>query len=154
MKQMKVDAIKDGTVIDHIPGGKALLVLKILNGGGKDLVSVGMNLSSPKLGRKDIVKIENHELTADDVNRIALVAPTATITIIRNYETQDKWKVELPGVLENIAHCPNSNCITNVEKLKSRFDKTKNNSDYMCHYCEKIYDADELRIKISKEFPL
>lgn len=151
MKQLKVDAIKAGTVIDHIPGGRAVQVLKILGGGKEDTVSIGMNLNSGKLGKKDIVKIENHELSADDVNRIAIIAPTASITIIRNYEAAEKRKVEIPEILSNIVHCPNPNCISNMEKIKSRFDKTglteNGETEFMCHYCEKIYTADGFKLK-------
>ncbi|MBI9107746.1 MAG: aspartate carbamoyltransferase regulatory subunit [Spirochaetales bacterium] len=150
MKQLKVDAIKNGTVIDHIPGGKAVQVLKILNGkAAGDPVSIGMNLPSAKFGKKDIVKIENHELSVDDVNRIALIAPTATITIIRDYETSEKWKVEIPEVIENIAHCPNPNCITNTERIPTRFDVLSDGGPgFMCRYCEKVYEAEGLKIKV------
>ena len=152
MKQLKVDAIKDGTVIDHIPGGRAIQVLKILNGKGTDPVSIGMHLPSSKFGQKDIVKIENHELSVDDVNRIAIIAPTASITIIRNYEVTEKRKVEIPEALENIAYCPNPSCITNSEDIKTRFDRfcshESDKTEFMCHYCEKIYEADGLKIKV------
>ena len=151
MKQLKVDAIKDGTVIDHIPGGKAIQVLKILNGNGKDPVSIGINLPSSKYDRKDIVKIENHELSAGEVNRIAIIAPTASITIIRNYEITEKRKVEIPEALDNIAYCPNPNCITNKEGISTHFDLNKDfgagNSEFMCRYCEKIYNTEDLKIK-------
>lgn len=152
MKQLKVDAIKDGTVIDHIPGGRAMQVLKILNKNGGAPVSIGMNLASTKCGKKDIVKIENHELSADEVNRIAIIAPTATITIIRDYDVAEKRKVEIPDVLENTAFCPNPNCITNIEGVRTRFDINKkageDGAEYRCHYCEKIYMADSLKIKV------
>ncbi len=155
MKQLKVDAIKDGTVIDHIPGGKAIQVLKILNGTGKDTVSIGMNLPSGKYGRKDIVKIENHELSAVEVNRIAIIAPTASITIIRNYEITEKRKVETPEMLEDIAFCPNPNCVTNHEKVATVFERVRlsgeqasETAEYTCHYCEKIYNSDGLKIKV------
>lgn len=153
MKQLKVDAIKDGTVIDHIPGGRGIQVFKILNGrtGAGDPVSIGMNLPSGKFGHKDIVKIENHELSARDVNRIAIIAPTASITIIRNYDVVEKSKVEIPAALENIVHCPNPNCITNVEPISTRFEKCddlrEHPVEFMCHYCEKIYKADALKVK-------
>ena len=108
-----------------------------------------MNLPSSKLGRKDIVKIENHELSADEVNGIAIIAPTATIAIIRDYEITEKRKVEIPELLENIARCPNPNCITNMEGIPTLFNlrESEGESEYMCHYCEKIYEADELKIK-------
>lgn len=148
MKKMKVDAIKDGTVIDHIPGGKATQVLLILNGTGNDPVSLGMNLASSKYGEKDIVKIENHELSAEEVNRIAIIAPTATITIIRDYEIQEKWKVSIPEELDDLVHCPNPACVTNMEKMKTRFEGTGwEPGQYLCHYCEKIYSAEELKMK-------
>ena len=151
MKQLKVDAIKNGTVIDHIPGGRAVSVLKILNGKGEDPVSIGMNLPSSKFGRKDILKIENHEFVADDVNKIALIAPTATITIIREYEVSEKWTVEIPANLSNIAHCPNPSCITNTESLPTRFESETASAagepSFMCHYCEKVYPAGRLKIK-------
>ncbi|PIE00422.1 MAG: aspartate carbamoyltransferase regulatory subunit [Acidobacteria bacterium] len=153
MKQLKVDAIKDGTVIDHIPGGKAIQVLKILKLKKDDAVSIGMNLNSSKIGKKDIVKIENHELSADDVNRIALIAPTASITIIRGYDVAEKRKVEIPETLENLVHCPNPNCITNMENIPTRFDSFnmagQNQKGFMCHYCEKIYQTDGLKIRVN-----
>ena len=153
MKELKVDAIKNGTVIDHIPAGRAVQVLKILNGKGPDPVSIGMNLASSKFGKKDILKIENHELFEEDVNRIALIAPTATITIIRDYEVSRKWTVEVPSVLKNIAHCPNPNCITNIEDIQTRFKADADTaaggeSSFVCCYCEKVYKAERLKIKL------
>ncbi|MBI9104770.1 MAG: aspartate carbamoyltransferase regulatory subunit [Spirochaetales bacterium] len=151
MKQLKVDAIKNGTVIDHIPGGKGVQVMKILNGCRQDPVSMGMNLPSSKFGKKDILKIENHELNPEDVNRIAIIAPTATITIIREFEVQEKWVVRIPMELKNIVHCPNPNCITNKEELPTKFDiegsPANGSGEFMCHYCEKIYNSEELKIK-------
>ncbi|MDC7126313.1 MAG: aspartate carbamoyltransferase regulatory subunit [Spirochaetales bacterium] len=152
MKQLKVDAIKDGTVIDHIPAGKAIQVLKILKTQGNHPVSIGMNLPSTKFGAKDILKIENHELSAAEVDRIAIIAPTASITIIRHYEVAEKRKVSVPEKLENVAYCPNPNCITNAESIATRFKKYKENADgkvdYMCNYCEKIYRAEDFKIKL------
>ena len=96
IKQIKVNAIKNGTVIDHITSGKVRKVLDILNLEGTDTVMIGMNLSSSKIGRKDIVKIENKELSHDEVNSIALVAPNATLIIINDFEVVKKVSLQIP----------------------------------------------------------
>lgn len=151
MKQLKVDAIKDGTVIDHIAAGKAMMVLKILKTKGSYPISIGMNLLSSKMGAKDIVKIENHFITTEEFNRIALIAPDATIIIIKDYEVKEKHKITIPKNITDVVFCPNPNCITNVEKIASKFsiydDKIKNTS-FICDYCEKIYNTDSLKIKL------
>ena len=87
MKELKVTPIKDGTVIDHITPGRALKVLRILKipESTSSVVSVAMNVSG-KMGKKDIVKVENRELDPKELDKIALIAPKATINIIRDYE--------------------------------------------------------------------
>lgn len=147
MKKMKVDPIKDGTVIDHIPAGKALKVLQILNLKGDELVLIGINLLSKKLGKKDIIKVENIELSQKEVNRIAIIAPTATLVIIRNYEVVSKSKVSLPSILEGVVGCPNPNCITNHEEIVTKFVITSPKSDKArCWYCERNFAIEELKL--------
>lgn len=110
-----VRRIKNGTVIDHIPAGQALNVLKILGitGGERYTVALLMNVRSRKIGMKDIVKIEERELDPKEVDKIALLAPEATINTIRDYLVVKKTKVKLPSVIKEIVGCPNINCITN-----------------------------------------
>lgn len=112
-----VRRIRNGTVIDHIPGGQALNVLKILGITGEEdyTVALLMNVRSRKIGRKDIVKIENRELDPKEVDKIALLAPEATINTIRDYSVMKKTKVKLPNVIKEIVTCTNPNCITNVQ---------------------------------------
>ncbi|HDJ27368.1 MAG TPA: aspartate carbamoyltransferase regulatory subunit, partial [Aciduliprofundum sp.] len=100
MEELRVRRIREGTVIDHIPPGKALKVLSILGISGSEgtVVAVLMNVESRKLGKKDIVKLEGRFLTRDEVDEIALVAPTATINIIRDYEVAEKFSLTLPKV--------------------------------------------------------
>ncbi len=149
MKQMKVDAIKNGTVIDHIPEGKALAVADILNLSGSNEVMIGINLNSKKVGKKDIIKIENRELSQEEVNSIALIAPSATLTIIKDFEVIRKVKAEIPESIEGLISCPNPKCITNSEKIKTKFKVTdKNPLNVRCCYCEKKYLVDEVKIKI------
>lgn len=148
VKQIKVNAIKNGTVIDHITAGKVRKVLDILELDGTEIVMVGMNLSSKKLNRKDIVKIENKELSHNEVNSIALVAPNATLIIIKDFEVEKKVSLEIPENIENLIVCPNPKCITNSEDIKSKFRLTKDETvKVRCFYCEKKYLIDEVKIK-------
>ena len=149
MKQLKVDAIKNGTVIDHIPAGKGMQVADLINISGKNIVMIGLSLHSKKVGKKDIIKIENRELTQDEVNSIALIAPSATITIIKDFEVIRKAIAEIPESIEGLILCPNPKCITNSEKIKTKFQVTdKNPLKVRCCYCEKKYLVDDVKIKI------
>lgn len=124
-KELRVSKIAEGTVIDHIDAGRALYVLKILGLTGSEglTIAVVMNVPSQKLGRKDIVKVEGVTLRGDQVSKIALIAPSATINIIKNYEVVEKVKVTVPPIIEGLLKCVNPNCITNQpnEPVKSRF---------------------------------
>ncbi|WP_338729192.1 aspartate carbamoyltransferase regulatory subunit [Haladaptatus sp. DJG-WS-42] len=137
--ELRVSKIKSGTVIDHIPGGQALNVLAILgiDGSTGEAVSVGMNVPSDRLGRKDIVKVESRELSQDEVDVISLIAPMASINIIRDYEVQRKHRVERPDSVEGVLECPNPSCITNErEPVNTRF--TVLDDAVRCDYCETI----------------
>ena len=114
-QELYVRKIKDGSVIDHITSGFALDVLKILGINGKDgeVVSVAMNVESKHLKAKDIVKIQNRELKPSEVDKIALIAPNATINIIRNYDVASKKVVELPSSIHGIIKCDNPSCVSN-----------------------------------------
>ncbi len=145
-KEFRVRPIKSGTVIDHIPAGQALNVLKILGVTGSTIpgntvISVVMNVPSHAIGTKDIVKVENRELKPREVDKISLIAPTATINIIRNFEVSKKYKVTLPGAIEGIVKCANPSCISNtVEPVNSKFavEKRKKSMQLRCMYCERV----------------
>ena len=140
--ELKVRPIKNGTVIDHIAAGQALNVLKILGiyGTSDASVSVVMNVDSGKLGKKDIVKVEDRELKEEEVNRIALIAPAASINIIRNYNVIAKLHVDLPTEIVGVVRCQNPSCISNTsEPISSRMMvKTKNPVLLRCVYCEQL----------------
>jgi len=145
---LKVAKIRDGTVIDHITAGYALTVLKILRITGQEgfTVSVAMNVPSQKLGRKDVVKIEGRELSPEEVDKIALVAPKATINIIRDYEVVQKHRVKLPKVIRNIVRCVNPACITNSrEPVEPRFYVISEEPLRLkCHYCGRIMERSDV----------
>ncbi len=143
-KEIKVERIREGTVIDHISSGQALNVLRIL-GITKEYpstaVTVAMNVSSPKSGRKDIVKIEGRELKGDEVGKISLISPKATINIIRDRDVVEKRKVSLPDIIEGVITCANPNCITWFEDVYSKFRVERRDPIRLrCLFCERVMD--------------
>ena len=148
-KGLLVRKIRDGTVIDHIPPGNALNVIRILGIAGEDgsRLSIIMNTDSSKLGKKDIVKIEGRELTMDEVDIIALIAPTATINIIRDYEVVSKKDVSIPDTVEGVVKCANPNCISNAgrEKAIPKFKVvSKDPLILKCIYCERYTTREDI----------
>lgn len=134
---LQISPIRNGTVIDHITAGEAFNVLRILGitGTTEERLSVATNVVSRKSERKDIVKIENRELRKEEVDRIALIAPNATINIIRNYLVFEKKGVDIPEILRGVVRCPNPGCITNTrEPIQSRFEVTE--KGLHCLYCD------------------
>ena len=140
---LRVSKIENGTVIDHVAAGQALNVLAILgiDGLGDDVLSIGMNVPSDRLGRKDVVKIEGRELSQSELDVLSLIAPAATINIIREYDVVDKHLVERPTEVAGVLKCPNHNCITTEdEPVKSRFDVL--DDGVRCEYCDTIIRED------------
>lgn len=144
---LKISKIKDGTVIDHIPPGKALKVLSILKIEEKDgnSISIGIRVSSKRLGLKDVIKIENRDLEKFEVDKISLIAPDATISIVKNYEITEKFSVDLPQRLVGIVKCSNSNCITNMkEPVLGEFTLlSKKPLLLRCNFCERTMTEKE-----------
>jgi aspartate carbamoyltransferase regulatory subunit len=139
-KELKVKPIRNGTVIDHITANKSLNVLKILGLPSKDAsVTIAMNVKSSLMGAKDIVKIEGRELESRELDKIALIAPNATINIVREYEIVGKGKVKLLDNVKGILRCPNPNCITNTpEPVKTKFQVIEKNPIMLrCYFCER-----------------
>ncbi|MFA4830617.1 MAG: aspartate carbamoyltransferase regulatory subunit [Patescibacteria group bacterium] len=144
---VKVFAIKEGTVVDHIKAGNALKIIRILNlADNQKVVTVGLNLSSKTLGLKDIIKVEKRELTADEISRVAILAPQATINIVRNYKIDKKFQAEMPKVIEYVVVCPNPKCLTNNESVPTKFNVAfkADGIRLKCHYCEKIFREHEI----------
>ncbi|HCJ52390.1 MAG: aspartate carbamoyltransferase regulatory subunit [Candidatus Kerfeldbacteria bacterium RIFCSPLOWO2_01_FULL_48_11] len=148
MRAFRVYAIKQGTVIDHIPEGKGVEIIELLSlRKWKKVVTLGMGFTSRKLGAKDIVKIEEKELNQDEANKIALIAPTATINIIRNFKLVRKTQVKVPRVIEGIVKCANPACITNHDHVRTRFYLEKAKPLLvLCHYCERYFDESALTL--------
>lgn len=149
-QELRASKIKNGTVIDHISGGYALEVIRILGitGREKRVMTIAINVPSKRLKLKDIVKIEGRALNSREVNKIALVAPHATINIVRDYDVVEKQEVKLPRVIEDIIKCINPNCISNSnEPVGAKFYVESEEPLLLkCHYCGSILEsADVLR---------
>lgn len=146
-KEIKIPPIIEGIVIDHIPAGRALEVAKIL-GVNNNLVTIGLNLSSSKMKLKDCIKIEGKSLSNYELNKIAIVAPNATVSMIHEKKVDSKFNVKLPKEVKNTIKCRNPNCITNVQKVETRFDIIEENSLslFRCFFCERIYSREEVEL--------
>ncbi|MBM3463541.1 MAG: aspartate carbamoyltransferase regulatory subunit [Armatimonadetes bacterium] len=147
-REFRVYRIDNGTVIDHIPHWHAYKVLDLLGLRGTDsLVTVGFGLRSKQLGRKDLLKIENRELTTDEMNRIALVAPNATINLVRDGRRVDKFKVLLPDTFQGLARCSNHGCITRHEPMTPCFKTLDRHPVRLqCHYCTQISEGSDIQL--------
>ncbi len=146
-KELVVSAIENGTVIDHIPTDVVYQVIRILGlEKYEDEVLIGNYLHSNKFGRKGIVKIKNKFFDHDEINKIALVAPMASIITIRNYDVVEKIQAEIPDHVDNIIKCMNPKCITNFEQIDTKFDIIdKENLKLRCHYCEKFTTKETMK---------
>jgi len=147
-KELKVSAIENGTVIDHIPADAALKVARLLDlENHAELFSIASNLQSKRQGKKAIIKISGKYLTSEEVNKIALVAPDVTVNIITNFEVKKKTEVQLPNLLLNLIQCSNPNCITNHESVTTKFYVLgKEPMKVKCHYCEHVFGAKDIEL--------
>ncbi len=143
--QLQVEAIKNGTVIDHIPAQVGIKVLKLFSmHKSNQRVTVGLNLPSSALGHKDLLKIENIFINEEQASKLALYAPHATVNQIENYQVARKLALDLPEQVNNVFECPNSNCITHGEPVESSFRVFEKNNDVRlkCKYCEKVFSRE------------
>lgn len=145
-RERRVKPIVNGTVIDHIDAGQALNVLKILGitSSTRSVVSVLMNVPSRAMGGKDVVKVEGMEMSPEEVDSLALVAPGSTVNIIRNYEVIQKFRVDMPDKITGLLKCGNPNCISNTnEPVRSKFVvESEDPVRLRCSYCEFVLEKD------------
>jgi aspartate carbamoyltransferase regulatory subunit len=149
-KELKVAALCNGTVIDHIPADKLFTVVSILNlENCENQITIGNNLESKRLGSKGIIKISDRFFAEHEINKIALIAPNAKINIIRNYQVVEKHPLTLPAEVQGIVQCANPNCITNHQPVvtKSIIIQENGKTRLKCHYCEREVSLEEVKIK-------
>ena len=147
-KELKISAIEEGTVIDHIPTDATFKVVEILDlENHKGIVSIATNLQSKRIGKKGIVKVGGKNLTQNEVNKIAIVAPDATVNLIKNYDVKEKIKVKTPDVIDDVVKCSNPVCITNNEHIPTKFYVVKKDPLIIkCHYCERSMGKEDIEI--------
>lgn len=146
--ERQVAAIKNGTVIDHIPAEKTyqvanLLELKALT----NPVTIGYNYLSKKIGKKGIIKVSDKYFTNEEISRLSVVAPNVVLNIIKDYEVVEKKTVETPDELRGIVRCNNPKCITNNEPMQTVFNVVDKNLGILkCHYCDKEQHIDKVEL--------
>lgn len=147
-KELQVAALKNGTVIDHIPSDKLFTVVSLLH--LEDVtanITIGNNFESKKLGKKGIIKIADRFFSSDEINRLSVVAPNIVLNIIKDYEVVEKKAVIMPNELKGIVKCNNPKCITNNEPMQTWFHLVDKEKGLLkCHYCEKEQSKDNIKL--------
>ena len=144
---LRVQPIRNGTVIDHIEAGRGRKILDVLElGDGGTTISLLINVQSKKQKRKDIIKIEDRELDENEIDKLSLLSPKARMNIIRNYAVANKKKIDIPEFISGIVQCPNENCICNNERnVNSNFSLVnKLEIIIKCTYCGRKVDEDNI----------
>ena len=142
--QQVVSKLERGTVLDHLRAGAALRALRVLHLPADRTVTIGINLESPSLGRKDIIKIANYELTGDQAAKVALISPDATLAIIRKFKVTGKTKLKPPAAFKGLIKCPNPGCIVHEERVQGSFVVEQDDPvSVRCEYCERSIGADQ-----------
>ena len=139
--------IQNGVNLDHIPQGNAWYVIRILGlENCNKQVGIGLNLPSKKLGRKDLIKIENWQMTIEQIAAISLFCVGASLSIIENYNVISKCILELPNEINDIIICPNNRCVSQQHTSKFITEENHTSKVYAkCHYCEQSFPLNEIK---------
>jgi aspartate carbamoyltransferase regulatory subunit len=143
-KELVVSALENGTVLDHIPAENVYKAIDLLNlRGVESQITVGINLASKLYGRKGIIKIADRFFEDDELNRLALIAPKATVNVIRDFKVVEKKQITMPKEIIGMAKCMNPKCVTNHQPIKTRFTTIAKGDEIslLCHFCEKVSDT-------------
>jgi aspartate carbamoyltransferase regulatory subunit len=147
-----VSKIENGTVIDRIPPGKALRILKVLgiDSNYPYTVALAIRVASKKMSLKDVVKIKGKEFSEKEIHKMSFIAPGATVNIIQNYEVQKKIELQIPEHVDEFVECLNPNCVSNShEPITSSFDViSKNPLILRCIYCDRVMEDEYLSRKL------
>lgn len=146
--ERQVAAIKNGTVIDHIPAEKTYEVANLLELQKlENPVTIGYNYPSKKIGKKGIIKVSDKFFTDEEISRLSVVAHNVVLNVIKDYEVVEKKTVETPDELRGIVRCNNPKCITNNEPMSTVFNVVdKKRGILKCHYCDKEQYIDKVEL--------
>jgi aspartate carbamoyltransferase regulatory subunit len=147
-QELQVAALRNGTVIDHIPSAKLFKVISLLHlEEMHSAVTIGYNLKSEKMGNKSIIKVADKFFSDDEINQLSVVTPNVTLSIIRDYDVVEKKEVRMPEELIGIVRCDNHKCITNNEPMCTRFRYLgKERGTLQCHYCNREIKLSEVKL--------
>ena len=147
-KELEVAALENGTVIDHIPADALFKVVELLGLAHlPNSITIGNNLASQKIGKKGIIKIADKSFAEEEINRIAVVAPSVKLNIIHDYVVTEKKNVVLPDEIVGIVRCSNPKCITNNEPMATRFSVVSNEPIRLkCRYCERVMEKGDIEL--------
>ena len=146
-KELSVSALENGTVLDHIPAENVYKALDLLNLKGiESQITIGINLASKLYGKKGIIKIADRFFEDDELNKRALIAPKATVNVIRDFKVVEKKTLSMPKEVWGVAKCRNPKCVTNHQPIQTRFATIDNGNEIslLCHFCEKITNTKEV----------
>lgn len=148
-KELAVSALRNGTVIDHIPTSALFRAVSLLGlEHSESAVTIGNNLESARMGRKGIIKVADTFFTPEVLSRIALIAPGADVSIIRDYKVAEKHRVQLPDEIVDIVRCDNPKCITRHEPMPTRFKVIGTDPIRLCcRYCEREIESSDITLK-------
>ena len=129
-KELVVSALENGTVLDHIPAENVYKALDILNLKGiENQITIGINLTSKAQGKKGIIKIADKFFEDEELNKLALIAPKATVNVIRGFKVVEKKTLVMPEEIIGIAKCKNPTCVTHPQPIKTRFTTKENGNE-------------------------
>ena len=145
MRGPKDFRLENGTVIDHLPVGFAVRALRMLGLPADGPITIGMNVPSARYDRKDIVRVEGLELGKHDLDRLALLGRSVTVSIVKDGDVTGKIVLEVPERVEGIIVCPNPTCITNQEPVRTVFHRLGEFPyRFRCEYCERVESVPNL----------
>ena len=141
---LQVSKLKEGGVLDHLRAGTALRALRVLNLPPEQMVMIGVNLDSDRLGKKDIIKLDGYELTGEQAAKVALISPDATLSIIRDYKVVEKIGLKPPANFRGLLTCTNPACIVHDEGISGSFVVEGHDPvTVRCEYCERSISVDQ-----------
>jgi len=140
---LNIDQIKNGIVIDHIRAGQGIKIFSWLGlGKAPYTVAFVLNANSKRMGKKDLIKIDNAIAINFDI--LGFIDPHITVNIIENEKITEKIKLKLPERVENVLICKNPRCITSTEHYIPHIFHLDNPElrTYRCEYCDELSPGD------------
>lgn len=146
---LQVEAIRNGTVLDHIPSDVLFQIVALL--GLEQFsapVTIGNNFESKRIGRKGIIKMTDRYFTQEELSRITILAPDVRVNVIKDYKVVEKQVLSLPKEVVGLVRCPNPRCITSSEPMPTRFSVLRRGEGVQltCDYCARQLESQQAEL--------